>query len=78
MYGSGLGESDWYRLKDAVLGAGAGNFHWFDALPKRLREHPVGALLAEAKAGRKRAVREAELLLVPNDPKRASLILEKA
>lgn len=78
MYGSGLSESDWYLLKDAVLGAGCGNFDYFDALPAKLKKHPIAVLVAEAKTGKSRAVRQAERLLVPHDPDQATLILMKS
>lgn len=50
--GHGLNKRDWNRMKDALLAAscnvGRRGCPEFDALPERLREHPIGKLIEAA------------------------------
>ncbi|GAB5382860.1 MAG: hypothetical protein Alis3KO_40940 [Aliiglaciecola sp.] len=49
LYNSGLAESDWHSLKNAVCGAlhhnGKDNCKWYTDLPNHLKEHEVGKLV---------------------------------
>ncbi len=49
VYGSGLNSADWHLLKNAILCASlnrAAPSEDFDRLPRRLREHDIGRIVA--------------------------------
>ncbi len=77
LYGSGLAYDDWYAMRDVVLAT----FHDSSEeylVPDHLSEHAITKLIRSAQSGDKNALCDAARMLVPIDPDRAWLALEKS